>query len=497
MKKFRPSIAVAVFAVGLHFYFNSYYGYQRDELYFIACGEHLDWGYVDVGPLAMWLGRLSREILGESLFALRFFPALSRGAAVIVAGALAMRFGAGMWGQFVAALSLLLAPVWLLGNNVLSLPAFEPLFWSLSALFLLLAMQTDNSRYLAGLGVAAGFGLLNKPSMAFFGFGLIAGLAFTPNRKYFRDKWLYISAAIALIIASPFIYWQYTHGWATLQFMTNLNRDIMSRITPLEFLLGQLLYIGPLNALLWGGALVWMFSASGKQYRIFGWIFLAVFLFLLVVKSKIYYLSPAYPMMLAAGAAAWRQWLSNRRTLRIAMPVAMTAASAVIAPAVLPILPIEKVDGYLNAVTGGFFKDVYEITNTFHDMIGWEEEVQAVAKVYNRLPPGEKADSMIFGGNFGISGAVDFYGPKYGLPKSVSGHQNYYFWGPPERWGKVTIVVGADEEDLAMVFESYELADVFKCPLAADKETPIHLCRKPKIPPGDVWAILRSRAFNN
>jgi hypothetical protein len=210
-------------------------------------------------------------------------------------------------------------------------------------------------------------------------------------------------------------------------------------------------------------------------------------------------------MMLAAGAAAWQNWLSNadsalragRNWLKTAIPAAMLAVTAVAAPAVLPILPIEKVDGYLNAVTGGFFKNIYEITNTFHDMIGWEEEVRAVASVYNSLTPEERADCMIFGGNFGISGAIDFYGPKYGLPKCVSGHQNYYFWGPPERFGKVTITVGADEPDLAAVFKSYRLAAIYRCPMAADKETPIHICREPIIEIRQLWPSIRPVAFNN
>ena len=190
----RPPLAFTVLAAMalvkliIHFSLNSYYGFQRDELYFIACGEHLAWGYVDIGPLAMWLGRLSREVLGDSLFAFRFFPAIAGTVTVFLTGMVARELGGKRFAQGLAALSVLIAPVWLMAGNILSLPSFEPLFWTLAAYLVLRLIHTGNLRLWLWIGVVIGFGFLNKPSMLFWVLALGVGLALTPHRRYFLDN---------------------------------------------------------------------------------------------------------------------------------------------------------------------------------------------------------------------------------------------------------------------------------------------------------------------
>ena len=533
----------------LHFCFNSYYGYQRDELYFIACGEHLAWGYVDVGPLAMWLGRLSREVLGESLFALRFFPAVAGAVTVFLTGLLAREFGAKRWGQFLAALTVIIAPVWLQSGNILALPSFEPFFWVLGA-YLVVRIVKENgdspkengpqengdcpkengdcpqrpkgdgtvpvfrtapvfrtvpvfrgSRTWLLVGVVAGFGLLNKPSMLFFGGGLALGLLLTPERKHFANKWLWLGGLLALLIVSPFVYWQIKHDWATVQFLIGMNRTQMSRIPRLMFLIGQVFYVHPFNAPIWLAGLGYLLlSKAARPFRVLAWIYLVPLAAMVAIQSKIYYLAPAYPMLLAAGACVIEGFLAKRRASwpKAAIPAALVLGGLVTVPVGLPVLPIDKLDAYVDAVTFGAVANAYEVTGTFHDQHGWEEQVATVAEVYHGLPPDDRDNCIIFARNFGEAGAIDFYGPEHGLPKAYSLHQNYYFWGPPPD-GKVTVVIGVSREELDSIFAEVEEAAVATCEgcMPYENNLPVFVCRQQRTSYKDLWPVLRTIAFRN
>ena len=492
---------LAAFKLLLHFYFNSYYGYQRDELYFIACGEHLAFGYVDVGPLTMWLGRLSREVLGESLFALRFFPAVAGAATVFLTGLLARELGAKRWGQFLAALTVIIAPVWVQSGNILALPSFEPFFWVLGAYVVVRIVKTDNSKLWLWVGVVAGFGLLNKPSMLFFGAGLVVGLLLTPHRKCLADKWLWAGGLIALVIVLPYLYWQAMHGWPTVQFLVDMNRGQMRRIPRAMFLIGQVFYVHPFNTPIWLAGLAYLLlSKSGRQFRVLAWVYLVPLAVMVAIQSKIYYLAPAYPMLLAAGALVIEGVVMKRRSAwpRAAIPAALVLGGLVTAPVGLPILPIDKLDAYVTAVTFGAVEKAYEVTGTFHDQFGWENQAATVAKVFHSLPPEDQADCIIFAGNFGKAGAIDFYGPAHGLPQVTSIHQNYYFWGPPEDT-KVAIVFGVDKDKLEDFFGRIEQAAIITCEecVPYENNVPVYVCREPKVSIRDAWPGLRVGAFNN
>jgi len=493
-------VYLAAFKLFLHFYFNRYYGYQRDELYFIACGEHLALGYVDIGPLVPWLGRLSRVVLGESLFALRFLPAVAGALTVLLTGLLVRQLGGGRFAQCLAALAVIIAPVWLLAGNILSLPSFEPLYWVLCAYVIILILKTGNSRLWIWVGLLAGVGLLNKPSMLFFGFGLVVGLLATPNRKYLVNKWLWLGGLIAFIIILPNIFWQIAHGWPTLEFVRNLNEDTMSRISLVEFIAGQVFYTHPLNFPIWlAGLWYYLFSKGGKPYRLLGWIYVAVLVTLVIAKSKIYYLAPAYPMLLAAGALVIESFIRQRnlRWLKAAALAALVLGGAATASVCLPILPIAELDRYVKVATAGVIKNAYELTGTFHDQFGWENQVATVAKVFHDLSPEEQADCMIFAGNFGEAGAIDFYGKAYGLPDATSIHQNYYFWGPGTATGEVAIVFGVQLDVLDNFFGDIEQAATITCEqcVAYENNVPVYVCRKPKVLIKDAWPMLRSVAF--
>jgi hypothetical protein len=495
---------LAVLKLLLHFYFNafSYYGYLRDELYFIDAGTHLDWGYVDVGPLTIWMGHLSRELMGDSVFALRVFPAIAGALTIVIVGLMVRELGGGRFAQGLAGLAVLVAPIWLGAQNNLCLPASEPLWWGACAYFLIRLIKTGNTRLWLGFGVITGIGLLNKPSMLFLAGAVVIGLLLTPQRQYLFDRWALIGGLVALLIASPYLLWQIAYGWPTIEFLAGMKQMVTSQIPSWVFVLGQVFYLHPLNFPIWLAGLGWFFFAKDAEpFRVFGWVYVIIFLFLLIAGSKVYYLAPVYPILLAGGAVAVERLANQRRLVGLKLPLStlLVAGGVVIAPVVLPVLPIEKTDSYVKTSTAGLLKNAYEVTSSFHDMHGWENQARVVAGVFHRLSPEEQADCIIFAGNFGEAGAIDFYGPALGLPPVCSTHQNYYFWGPPAQSGNLVIVFGVKLEVLRQFFGDVQPAATITCPEAVSYEqnVPVYVCRKPIIRLQDAWPKLRARAFLN
>jgi len=488
---------LALFTLLLHFLTNNRYGYHRDELYFIACGEHLAWGYVDHAPLVPFVARVSRAIFGDSLFGLRFFPALAGALLVFFTGLLARQLGGGRFAQVLAALSALVAPVYLRAANMLCIPIFEQLLWVLCCYLVVLLIKEDNPKLWLLVGLIIGIGTLAKHSVFFFAFGLLAGLLLTRQRRFFLSGWLWAGILIACVIFLPNLLWQINNGWPTLEFLRDLNRTTMRRITLMEFLAGQALYLHPLSFVIAvAGLCYYVFTKEGGRYRLLAWNYIAVLALLIAAKSKIYYLAPAYPALLAAGALVIERATTplRRPWLRPAAALLLIAGGIVTAPVALPLLPLGKVEAYARLMTGGLFKNVHEITGDYRDMVGWENLVGTVANVYRSLPPEERSDCAIFAQNYGEAGAIDFFGRRWGLPKAISGHNSYYLWGPRGYSGKLIIAVGVPEEELKPLFAQVTLAEVIRHEHALENNVPVRICRGLRLPLRQGWP--QTKSFN-
>jgi len=470
------------------------YGFHIDELYFIACGRHLDFGYVDHSPFVPWIARVAYEISGDSVRGLRFFSALGGAVSVFLAGMLAARLGGGRFAQALACLAMLIAPVFLRTGNMFAIPSFEPIYWLAASYLLVKLIQEDNARLWLAVGTVAGLGLMNKHTMLFFGTGLAVAIVLTPRRKDLLTPWPYLGGAIALLIFSPNLIWQIANGWPTLEFVRELNKEVMSEISTVDFLLGQLLYINPLNALLWIGGLAWVFFLpAGRPYRMLGIIFLVVFAILLITKAKIYYLAPTYPALLAAGAVAWEGWTRHRPAARYALAGSMALFGAILSPVSIPMLSIENTERYVDAVTQGALGNAHEVTGDLRNMYGWPELTEEIGRVYNALPEEERAHTVIVCGNYGSAGAVDLWGHQYGLPAAASPFMSYHHWGLPDIEIKTVITVGYNPEGLGQVFEDVQLATRFGHPKALPfmQDHPISICKQPKQDYETLWQRMR------
>jgi hypothetical protein len=500
----------------IHLLTNSRYGYFRDELYYIACGRHLAFGYVDQPPLSIGLVRLSNAFFGESLFALRLLPAIAGSLSVALTGAIARQLGGRTWAIALSCTASLCALVFLVNANFFSMNAFEPLFWMGCAYLLVRIINstsinhqplvapkrreggsTINRLYWLWFGVLAGLGLENKHSMAFFAVGLVAGILLTPARRHLTQRWIWLGGLIACLIALPNVLWQVQHHWPTWELLSNVARSRKNvLLTPAQFLSQQILIMNPATLPLWLGGLLWLVVArAGRRYAALAIAFLVTLVEFIALHGKIYYLAPAYPMLFAAGAVATERLFRVRfQWMKPLLLVAMIGNAAVLVPIALPILSPAKLVAYMRAIH--FEAPRTESSHTaalpqhFADQFGWEEMATSVSRAYRKLSPNDRKRAAIFAQNYGEAGAIDFFGRKLGLPPAISGHQNYYLWGPRDYTSDIVLVLDDRADDERKQFQSVEdLGQIESSPWAMPYEQELHifLCRGLKMPLGAFW----------
>ena len=462
------------------------YGYFRDELYYLACARHLAFGYVDQLPLIALVTWLEVHTLGTSLLALHFLPALAGAAMIWLTAMLARELGGGRFAQGLAALSLALAAVFAVNAHMLTMNVFEPLFWMGCAYVVVRIIKTGNQRLWLWFGVLAGVGLENKYSMALFGFAVVVALLLTTERTAFRSPWIWLAGAVAVAIFMPNLIWNIQHHWPFIELMHNIRasgRDIVRG--PLAFMGGQIFMMSPLNFPIWLAGLAYLFfGREGKRFRALGWVFLVVLVTTMALHGKDYYSAPAYPMLLAAGVVAIERAASSRRWLKPAAVVALVAGTVPMVPMMIPILPLETYIQYqetLHLAPPATEKSHLRspLPQYYSDDLGWQQMTAAVASAYYRLTPGMRAVTAIYAQNYGEAGAIDFFGPKYGLPKAISGHQNYFLWGPRDYSGVAMIVLGDNRKNLEKYFGQVIHAGEFGVPYALE-HGPVWVCTQPR-----------------
>ncbi len=485
----------ALFAFLLHLPFLERYGWFRDELYYVACGLRPAFGYVDHPPLVAWIARAVWELSGESHAALRLVSGLTGAAVVFLTGWLAREMGGGRFAQGLAALCAVAAPVYLFLFHTFSMNPFDVLFWTLGALVIARIVRkgqtgrTGNGRLWLLFGLVTGLGLLNKHSILFFGFGVVVGLLLTPERRHLREPWIWLGGAVAAALVLPHVIWQIRNGWPTAEFIHNATTYKNVPLSPLDFLAEQVMQMGPFAAPVWVAGLGWLLLArAGRPFRLLGWMYVAAFLVLVSQSSKAYYLAPSYPVLFAAGGTAIAAWLWRLRQERLrsalagSILVVVLAGGAIGAPLVLPILSIPDLIRYQRALgvqpSAGEKQELGDLPQHFADMHGWPEKAAEVARVFHSLSSEEQAKAGIFVDNYGEAGAIDILGRKEGLPPASSGHNNYFLWGPRSS-GEVTIVLGADEEEIRKACPRFERAGTASCDhcMPYEDDLPVWICR--------------------
>ena len=474
-----------------------HYGYFRDELYYLDMARHLDWGYVDAAPLIAVYAKIALW-MGGSLAALRILPALAGAALVAISILIARELGGGRYAQLLTGVCVLLCPAVLWAGSLMTNNAFEPLFWMGCILVVARILRTGDSRLWLWFGLLAGLGLENKHSTLSFGFAVTVALFLTQHRREFARRWIWIAGAIALAIFLPNIIWQIRHHFPTIEDLANVRREGKNvALGPLAFVKEQIFDIRPV--LVPVGLLGWFWFLGDRRWRVLGLTFAVFFALMEVAHAKNYYVFPIYPMLLAGGAVAIEhaieaipeRWLASRAALIRTTVIRTTARGAVVAIVMLgtlPALPLvtwfvppERLLTYENAMGIKPAKaEVHHeslLPQPIADQFGWPEMVREVAAIYNSLPLEERAQTGIWAGNYGEAGAINQFGPQYGLPRAWSRHQNHWYWGPPPQVLKNLIVIQwslDDVHDNCTSFQAFEHYNRFGM---GEENTPIYLCR--------------------
>jgi len=496
-----PAIVLCIAAVklALHLATIHRYGIFRDEMYYWAGSLRMDWGYVDHPPLTVWLAWIARHAFGNSPLGVRLFSALAGAALVWLTGKLTRELGGGRFAQALAALAVVVVPVYLVSHHWLTDNAWEPLIWMGCVWLIVRIINSGDERNWIGFGVLAGIGFENKYSIAFLLFGLLVGMVLTPHRHFLKSRYLWIGALACAVIALPNFLWQVANHFPFLELMYRVrmsNRDIVRG--PVAFIADQATILNPALFPLWVGGVIWLFAGKGREqgrYRMLAWTFLVVLTTFIVLKAKNYYVAPIYPMLFASGAIGFERITLERRIgewSRGMYVVVVIAVGILLLPFSVPVFSPENYLRYQKLL--GVELPAFEnqrngpLPQWYADEFGWPEMVEKVARVYNNLPPEERARTAIFSNGWGEAAAVDFYGPRFGLPLAISKHNSYWIWGPRDYDGSTMIILRSGGRDEPSLFESVKSVGRVEHPYARrDEYFDILLCRGLKKNLKDIW----------
>ena len=486
--------AVAFFALQIGF--GPRYPVFRDEFYYLACSNHLAWGYVDHPPLSIFLLAAWKALFGDSLWSLRFLPSLAGAATLLMVSELAGLLTGSTFARTFAAFAMLAAPTVFGITGIYSMNAFDFLFWLGAALVVAHMCGSDaaaRARLWPLLGLVLGLGLLNKLSVGALGVGIAAATALTPLRADLRTRGPWIAAALTIVLFAPHLVWQAQHGWPTLEFMRNASQHKNVSLGPLGFLLAQVSAFGPWSAFLWAPGLIWLVLGAGGRFRALAVVFAASFL--AFMNGKAYYLAPAMLVPLAAGAGILGRRLDRPKLawVRGLLLVQWLSFAAVAVPIVVPLLSPERLEAYMSRLRmvpkQAERNELGVLPQHYADRFGWQELASLTARAWQSLTPEEQARAIIVTSNYGEAGAIDYYGRALGLPPARSQHNNYYLWGPGNPHATIVIAVGMSPEGLSEVFgdvrPTLSITDPFAMPY--EREHPVTVCRRPKALLRDAW----------
>ena len=482
-------IYIALATVIAHWITGHQYGFQRDELATLEDARHLDWGFVAYPPITPLFGRLSLILFGTSLAGFRFFAAVAQAIALILTGLMARQLGGGRSAQLFAAFAAL--PFCIGGGALMQYVSFDYLCWVSAAYFTVKLLTTENPRWWLAIGASIGFGMQAKYTMGFFAIGIAGAVLLTDARHFLKSKWLWYGVGLCILIFLPNLLWQAKNHFVSLDFLNHIHaRDVrMGRAR--NFLPAQLQLTLFGVFVFFAGLYFVLISRDGKRCRVLAWMYLVPLALFLLAKGRAYYLAGAYPMLYAAGGVWIEQSLARlggvaRNLIRAILASALLAGAAIAAAFTLPIAPPNS----------PWARHAFEVNGDFREEIGWPELVETVAKVRDSLPAEDQAHLGIFASNYGEAGAVNLYGPQYGLPRAISGVNSFWQRGYGDPPPQTVIALGEHLDYLQEKFVSCQLAAHSWNKFGIENEETldhpdIFVCRTPRQPWPELWKTAR------
>lgn len=478
-------LGIAAAIAVLHLLTNSRYGFHRDELQVLSDARHLAWGFVPYPPFTPAMERVGLAWFGLSVAGLRVFSVIAQFFVVVLSGLMARELGGRRLAQATAALAVALSPLPMFQGTEFQYSSFDLLWWVLMAYGVIRLLKSEDGRWWLLIGATAGLALETKYSACFFLFGILAGMSLTRARRWFLSGWFWAGTALALLIFLPNLVWEARHHFITLTFLQFIHkRDVgegrAADFWKYQFLLNADLFAAPL----WIAGLVAYFRS--RRYRVLGWMWLVPVAVFAASRGRFYYVSPAYPMLIAMGAVVAMAWTARlRRGWRYAVEGVLLAGlvgyGAYTTAQIVPLAASGPLRAYALSHNGDLREE-----------IGWHQLVQAVAGVRDGLTPEERASYGIVAGNYGEEGALELFGPAYGLPTPMSLTNSAWYWSKPKTPPRTVILVGSDGKGLDKIFETCRLAGhIGNSEGVKNEESEYHpdifVCSGMKIPWEVVW----------
>ena len=485
---FLALAAIALSVAILHVATNGRYGVHRDELQVLDDARHMDWGFVAYPPMTPFIERVALALFGTSLVGLRMFSVLAQAAAIVITGWMARELGGRRLAQIVAALAVVVSPLPLFEGTEFQYSSFDYLWCVLIAYFLIRLLKSEDAHWWLGVGAMIGLGMMTKYTMGFFVAGIVGGVLLTPARRYLKSPWLWGGVALSVLIFLPNLIWQARHDLVSLHFLQHIHaRDVGEGRTDGfvrdQFLISANLFVAPL----WIAGLYYFFAApDGKRYRLLSWLYVIAFALYFFGKGRGYYLAPAYPMLFAGGSVLWERWIKSMSIvwLRVVrgFTFAALASGGVFAVAfIIPLNPVISANNFALRNNGDLREE-----------IGWTDLVASAAQVRDSLSAEERAHMAILTGNYGETGAIDLFGPAYGLPQAISGTNTAWYRGYGDPPPQILIVIGRSREYVERTFESCRVAGHNGNPYGIKNEESeyhpdIFVCGQPHEPWPEFW----------
>lgn len=485
----RPDIVVLLATAGamalIHVLTNSRYGFHRDELQVLSDARHLDWGFVAYPPFTPLVERISMGIFGLSLVGLRLFSVITQAAAVIVTGLMAFELGGGRLAQFAAALAVTLSALPMFEGTEFQYSSFDYLWWVLIAYFVIRLLKSDDARWWLAIGAVVGVGLQTKYSIVFYIAGVLGGMLLTSARRFFLSRWFWAGAALAAVICLPNVIWQFRHGLVSYHFLQHIHARDVSQGRADGFLINQLwICTNPASVPLWVAGLIAFLR--DRRYRMLAWMYVIPLALFMIGRGRDYYLAPAYPMLIAMGSVVGERWVGTlskgwRRSIEAVFFTTVAICGAHIGAIILPL-----------ASSGPLRDFALKNNGDLREEIGWDELVRTVADIRDALPPEQRNNVGVLVGNYGEQGAIEILGPRYQLPRPISGTNSAWYRGYPEPPPSTLIVLGLSQHYVDETLTSCRVAGHKGNRLGVSNEESefrpdIFVCGPPKMSWPEFW----------
>lgn len=479
------------------------YGFFGDELYTMALSRHLDIGYVDLPPLVPALMAASRAFLGESMLAFHVVPALAGAIKLVFICLITREMGGGRFAVFISGLLVISVPVWLSLDSIFCYDSIDQMILAGFLFTLVLFLKSGNVKYWPILGLIAGIACMTKMTMLFLGPGFLVALFLSRYRRHLLTPWPYVGALICLVVVSPYILWQISNGWPTLDYWTGYGTIRVFKASFFQFLTNIWIYTNPFLLPVWIIGLYRIFHRiNGVNYSFFGFLFFFTLLLLFFLHSTARLFVELFAPIVASTAIWFEEGINRLRWKAIAgsaLTVYVLAATCAVIPSSLPILPVKYLPeitrssqpwfGAMREFIGGNSNSPFILTGRR----GWDDLTRVTADAFNSLSEEEREIAGIYADSYMRAAAIDFYGPQFELPHAVSESLTYYLWGPGYSWD-VMIVVTGRSNNLSMFFDSCELNTVIEGGYDSSLfgKPHIYVCRKPKITPDEIWKSMKN-----